>query len=101
MAVFEYAALDASGRQRKGIVEGDSSRHARQLLRDQGLAPLTVESAKENNGRSISLDFIKEKVGPPDLSLFPRDRGAFRRARMANHKQQTTPLVSALEGGFR
>ena len=45
MAAFEYTALDAGGRRRKGVLEADSLRQIRQLLRDQGLAPLSVNAA--------------------------------------------------------
>jgi general secretion pathway protein F len=42
VAAFEYTALNGRGRQEKGILEADSLRQVRQLLRDKGLAPLTV-----------------------------------------------------------
>ncbi len=45
MAAFSYAALDDSGKEQKGILEADSSRQVRQLLREQGLAPLRVDNA--------------------------------------------------------
>ena len=50
MAAFEYTALEAGGRRRKGVLEADSVRQVRQLLRDQGLAPLAVETASESRG---------------------------------------------------
>ena len=34
MAAYEYIALDAGGRQKKGVIEADSSRQIRQMLRD-------------------------------------------------------------------
>jgi general secretion pathway protein F len=42
MGAFEYQALDDSGRTRRGISEGDSPRHVRDQLREQGLMPLEV-----------------------------------------------------------
>jgi general secretion pathway protein F len=42
MPAFEYTALNGRGRQVKGIFEADSARQVRQLLREKGLAPLTV-----------------------------------------------------------
>ncbi len=45
MAAFSYAALDDRGREQRGVLEADSSRQVRQLLRDRGLAPLRIEAA--------------------------------------------------------
>ena len=35
MPAFDYQALDSRGRQKKGLLEGDSARQVRQMLRDQ------------------------------------------------------------------
>src|SRR5688572_3301085 len=45
MAAFEYTALDRDGKTRKGVIESDSLRQARQFLRDREWAPLSVVSA--------------------------------------------------------
>jgi general secretion pathway protein F len=56
MGAFAYTALDASGRERKGVLEGDSPRHVRALLREKQLLPLDVapsaetESARDKRG---------------------------------------------------
>ena len=42
MGAFEYKALDKSGREKKGVIEGDAPRQVRQQLRDQGWIPLEV-----------------------------------------------------------
>jgi general secretion pathway protein F len=42
MAAFNYRALDASGREVSGVLEADTSRMARSLLREQQLFPLEV-----------------------------------------------------------
>lgn len=47
MGAFEYQALDAKGKTRKGISQGDSARQVRQILRDQGLVPLSVTGVEE------------------------------------------------------
>lgn len=36
MPAYEYTALDARGRNRKGLIEGDTPRQARSQLREQG-----------------------------------------------------------------
>ena len=45
MAAFEYTALNQKGRQQRGVLEADSARHARQLLREKDLLPTKVESS--------------------------------------------------------
>jgi len=39
MAAFDYKAVDSRGKIKKGIVEGDSARQARNTLREKGLMP--------------------------------------------------------------
>lgn len=47
MAAFEYQALNTSGKKKKGVIEAESPRHARQLLREQGLIATSVAQAAE------------------------------------------------------
>lgn len=42
MSAYHYAALKQSGRSCNGVIEADSERHARALLRAQGLIPTAV-----------------------------------------------------------
>lgn len=72
MAAFEYAALDGAGKQRKGVLEADSLRQTRQMLRDQGLVPLSVEPASERKGRSGGGFSLTRRMGPLDRVLFTR-----------------------------
>ena len=67
MAAFEYIALDARGREQKGVLEADSVRQIRQLLRDQGLVPLDVDVASERKARTSSSVFsFTRKLGALD-----------------------------------
>ena len=64
MSGFEYSALDPAGRETRGVIEADTERHARSLLRERGLAPLAVEgidSAAVQPG-------IRERFSRPGLS---------------------------------
>jgi general secretion pathway protein F len=73
MAAFEYAALDAQGRQKRGVLEADSLRQTRQMLRDQGLVPLSVEVASERrqHARTGKFSFARG-IGALDRVLFTR-----------------------------
>ena len=67
MGAFEYTALDSSGKERTGILEGDTPRHIRQLLRERQLLPVSVSEVaqKEAKRRSFSL---ARGVSPGDLA---------------------------------
>jgi len=43
MTAFRYSAADSLGRDQVGVLEADSVRQARQMLRSQALVPLVVE----------------------------------------------------------
>ncbi|HEU4621716.1 MAG TPA: type II secretion system inner membrane protein GspF [Burkholderiaceae bacterium] len=43
MAAFRYEALTAAGKTEAGVIEADSARHARSLVRARGLAPVAID----------------------------------------------------------
>src|SRR5688572_22232216 len=51
MGAYSYQALDPSGKTVKGILEGDSERHVRTLLRQRQLKPLEVRSTSQKRVR--------------------------------------------------
>lgn len=67
MGAYQYQALQKSGKTSKGIIEADSERHARALLREKGLVPMSIsQHTKSMTGQR------KEKISAQDLSLFTR-----------------------------
>jgi general secretion pathway protein F len=73
MAAFEYAALDARGRQKRGVLEADSMRQSRQMLRDLGLVPLSVEAASDRGRDSTTRGWsFARRLGPLDRVLLTR-----------------------------
>jgi general secretion pathway protein F len=72
MAAYEYTALDASGRQRRGVLEADSGRQIRQMLRDQGLVPLAVDQAAERVRTAGGGMRWRRGMSPLDQALFTR-----------------------------
>jgi general secretion pathway protein F len=81
MGAFEYTALDRSGREKKGVIEGDAPRQVRQQLRDQGLVPLDVQEVaqRETVGQKRSTLF-KRGISPTDLALITRQLATLVRA---------------------
>jgi general secretion pathway protein F len=75
MAAFDYQAVDSRGKTKKGVIEGDTPRQARALLRDQGLMPTevtpTLAKNKSSNGKSSS-GKEKGKVSAAELALITR-----------------------------
>ncbi|NMH60788.1 type II secretion system inner membrane protein GspF [Alteromonas ponticola] len=73
MAAFAYKALNASGRNASGVLEGDNARQVRQQLREQGLIPLEVEQvAERSKGGKHSFTFFKPRVSAAELALMTR-----------------------------
>jgi general secretion pathway protein F len=75
MGAFDYVAVDATGRERKGVIEGDTARHVRQLLREQGLLPVTVNEVEERATTGARRRFrigFQRGLSAADLALVTR-----------------------------
>lgn len=73
MGAFEYTAVDAAGRERKGVLEGDTARQVRQLLRDQALLPVEVNEVSQTEKKESKAKFsVGRGVSASDLSLLTR-----------------------------
>ena len=75
MAAFEYRALDGKGKEKKGILEGDTAKQIRQQLREKGMMPLEVapaaEKEKQQSGGGVKL-FTGYKPSVSDIALITR-----------------------------
>jgi len=74
MGAFEYTALDDRGKQRKGVLEGDTPRSVRQQLREKGFSPLSVvEVRQREQKRSAKGAFSFQRgISNADLALLTR-----------------------------
>ncbi|MEE8042078.1 MAG: type II secretion system protein GspF, partial [Pseudomonadales bacterium] len=73
MAAYDFVALDERGREQNGVLEADSVRQIRQILRDRGWAPLKVDPALERHRRrGLSLELPRGSLSSGDLALVTR-----------------------------
>jgi len=98
VAAFEYLALDERGREKKGVLEADTARMARQLLRQQSLTPLEVAETsgrdKTRNGQQGSATpTFRGGIKTNDLALLTRQ--------IATLSAAGTPLEEALSAVSR
>src|ERR1700691_267429 len=110
MGAFEYTALDAGGRSRKGVIEGDTPRHVRTLLRERQLMPVTVEevAARESKRQRGSRFGFARGVSAADLSLMTRQLATLTKAGLpleeallAVSQQTEKPRVQSILLGVR
>jgi general secretion pathway protein F len=111
MGAFEYVAVDGTGRERKGVIEGDTPRHVRQLLREQGLLPVAVDEVVEQKesgrGRSFTPRF-QRGLSAADLALVTRQLATLvksglplEEALLAVSQQTDKPRVRSIVLGVR
>lgn len=72
MGAFEYTALDAKGKEKKGVLEGDSPRQIRQQLREQGLTPLDLEAVQQREAKRSGGFGFRKGVSAAELCLVTR-----------------------------
>ncbi|MEH6822973.1 MAG: type II secretion system inner membrane protein GspF [Motiliproteus sp.] len=73
MTAYNYRALDAKGSAKKGTLEADSERQARQQLRDLGLLPTQVDAVSDQTEQQHKTGFRLElALSRSDVALFTR-----------------------------
>ena len=108
MGAFEYIAINREGKQIKGVLEGDTPKHVRQLLRDQRLLPVSVIEAAQKEAirqRSFSL---RKGISSSDLALITRQIASLSQSGMpleesllAVSQQNDNPRVKSILLGVR
>lgn len=94
MPVYEYTALDGSGKSVNGIIDADSPVAARQRLRGSGVFPVEVKETtskpKDLLPGSVSVSSLLKRVKPGEISIATRQ--------LATLLGAGVPLVASLEG---
>ncbi|MEJ0100556.1 MAG: type II secretion system inner membrane protein GspF [Pseudomonadota bacterium] len=108
MGAFEYTALDSAGRERKGVLEGDTVRHIRSQLREQQLLPVNVTEIVKREQAGQKRFAFGTGVSTTDLSLLTRQIATLARAGLpleetllAVSQQSEKPRVQSVLLGVR
>lgn len=108
MGAYEYTALDAAGREKKGVLEGDTAKHVRQLLRERELLPVTVTEAAREEARRQRKFGIARGASATDLALLTRQLATLSKAGLpleeallAVSQQTEKPRVQSILLGVR
>jgi general secretion pathway protein F len=89
MAAFAYKAMDANGKSKNGVLEGDNARQIRQQIREFGFIPLEVGQVAEQEKKSQeSFSLFKAKISAGELALLTRQ--------MATLIESALPIEEAL-----
>jgi general secretion pathway protein F len=108
VGAFEYTALDTAGREQNGVVEGDTVKHVRQLLRERQLLPVTVAEVKHGEAKRDRSFSIGRGVSASDLSLLTRQLATLvkaglplEEALLAVSQQSEKPRIQSIMLGVR
>lgn len=77
MSAFHFVAMTGNGGEQKGVIEAESEKHARQLLRDKSLHPLSVKPAHQKQKAGERQSFLaslskKRGMNAREVALFTR-----------------------------
>ena len=88
MGAFEFVALDQKGKESKGLLEGDTAKHVRQILRERQLLPISVNEVAKKESRTQGKLSIRRGLSASDLALLTRQ--------LATLAQSGLPLEESL-----
>jgi general secretion pathway protein F len=71
MGAYEYQALDEKGHTRKGVLTGDTPRQVRQMLRDQGMVPLSLNAISEKTEQG-KINRSRKRMPAAELAVITR-----------------------------
>jgi general secretion pathway protein F len=76
MSAYHFTAVNHAGLEQKGVIEAESEKHARQLLRDRALIPIKLRDAKGKKVTSKENIFAKflnpNKLSSKEIAIFTR-----------------------------
>ncbi len=72
MPAYRFVAIDSAAAEQRGVLEADSARGARTLLRSRGLIPLQVDAIVAEAAAPGSRRFARKRMNAQELTLLTR-----------------------------
>jgi general secretion pathway protein F len=88
VGAYEFVALDKSGKESRGVIEGDTPKHVRQLLRERQMYPVRVTEVAQREAKRQATFSLRRGLSPGELALITRQ--------MASLSQSGLPLEEVL-----
>lgn len=88
MGAFEFVALDKAGKESRGLLEGDTPKHVRQILRERQLLPVKVTEVTQRDSRQHRSFTLRRGLSASELAMLTRQ--------LATLAQAGLPLEEAL-----
>ncbi len=88
MGAYEYVALDPAGKESKGLLEGDTPKHVRQILRERSLLPVAVTEVAQKEAKRQTSFSLRRGISASELALVTRQ--------LASLTQSGLPLEEGL-----
>jgi len=88
MGAYEFVALDKAGKESRGLLEGDTAKHVRQILRERQLLPVKVTEVTQRDSRRQKSFSLRRGLSSGELALLTRQ--------LATLSQSGLPLEEAL-----
>lgn len=108
MGAFDYKAIDKNGREQRGLIEGDTPRQVRQLLRERGLLPVSISEVTQDGPKRVRRIGGSKSINANDLALVTRQLATLVRSGLpleealkAVSEQNDRPKVQSVLMGVR
>jgi general secretion pathway protein F len=72
MGAYQFVAVDGGGKEHRGVLEGDTPRHVRQLLRERQLLPVEVAEVEATERKARRQFSLFRGISGLDLALVTR-----------------------------
>ena len=80
MGAYQYVAVDGGGKEHRGVLEGDTPRHVRQLLRERRLLAVEISEVEARERTSRRQFAFRRGISGLDLALVTRQLATLVRA---------------------